>query len=136
MTLNDIISTIEAGLQDINPIWDGRKCILELKEVDYQWKQMEWIGFYFQYVCETKLNEKGFEVSGKKYGNVEFDFYKEINWDAKSHAIKANDHKTILNDEEAINQSIQKYGEHGIIMALLDVEYNDDEEPFRSGMET
>lgn len=40
-------------------------------------------------------------------------------------AIKSDDHKCILNDCGAIDATIKKYGEHGVLIALCDVEYND-----------
>ncbi|MCL5674220.1 MAG: hypothetical protein M1501_00510 [Candidatus Omnitrophica bacterium] len=36
--------------------WDGRESILKMKKSDYsQWRQMEWIGFFFQFLCEQGL---------------------------------------------------------------------------------
>jgi len=130
-TYQEDISIICQALQSINTSWDGKKAILELKDLDYQWRQMEWIGWYFEVLCKSKLNEKGFEIPGKKYGNVEFDSFKSINWDMKASAVKSHSHRAILNDCQAIDQSIDEFGSHGIIMALLDVEYNDDNRSFQ-----
>ena len=41
---------------------------------------MEWIGFYFQFLCERYLSSI-LEISGPKYGKVEFDAFKNIPWD-------------------------------------------------------
>ena len=49
----------------------------------------------------------------------------EINWDLKAKAIKSDDHKVILNDRAAMEDSIARHGFHGEIIALCDVEYND-----------
>lgn len=62
--------------------------------------------------------------------NVKFDLKRSINWDLKSTAIKSHNHIIILNDCEAMNLSIEKYGYHGEIIALCDVEYNDIDRSF------
>lgn len=119
------------SLGSMSPQWDGKRSIMELKEADYQWRQMEWIGFYFEHKCRTRLAGSGFDVPGKKYDNVVFDSFRSINWDMKASAIKSHSHRIILNDKRAINESIKDYGAHGIILALLDVEYNDDTRSFQ-----
>ena len=49
MKFNTLSQRIGSKLIDIPKYWDGRESILEMKESGYpQWKQMEWIGFYFQ----------------------------------------------------------------------------------------
>lgn len=111
--------------------WDGKQSIMELKKIDFQWKQMEWIGFYFESLCRTYLANTDFIMPGKKYGNVEFDSFRNINWDMKSSAIKSHSHRIILNDKIAIDESLENYGCHSVILALLDVVYNDDDRSFQ-----
>ena len=60
-------------LSRIKPEWDGKKAILKLKKIDYQWRQMEWMGFYFEALCHDLLTEKNFQIPGKKYGRTKFD---------------------------------------------------------------
>ena len=61
-----IAKEISNELKKIPKTWDGRKAILEMKVSEYnQWKQMEWIGFYFQFLCEMHLN-KIMEIPGPK----------------------------------------------------------------------
>ena len=51
-----IAQEISKGFQNIPILWDGRKSILEMKGAGFnQWKQMEWIGWYFQFLCEKLL---------------------------------------------------------------------------------
>ena len=57
--------------------------------------------------------------------------FRTINWDMKTHAIKSDNHKIILNDKVAINKSIKEFGCHGLILALVDVEYNDNNRSFQ-----
>ena len=104
--------------------WDGKTCVLELKEANFQWKQMEWWAFYFEYKAKNIL-KSDFQIPGEKFGNVTFDVKGEINWDLKASAIKTDSHKIILNDKAAMDASVKRDGVHGEIICLCDVEYND-----------
>ncbi len=106
---------------------------MELKEANYNWRQMEWWSFYFEYLCLQKLGDQ-FQIPGDRFGKVKtacFDLKRTINWDVKAKAIKSDDHRSILNDMEAIQRSIEKYGAHGLIIGLCDVEYNDEQRTFQ-----
>lgn len=105
-------------------VWDGRAAILEMKEAAYHWRQMEWAGFYFEFLCAARLQPE-FEVPGETYGTTAFDAKRSLNWDFKWHAIKSHSHTCILNDKSAMKATISTYGEYGAIIALSDVEYND-----------
>ncbi len=68
--------------------WDGQDCILEMKESGGRhWRQMEWMGFYFEFCCQ-KMLQGVMEMPGPKYGKVEFDGFLDIPWDFKTHAMK------------------------------------------------
>lgn len=111
--------------------WDGKECILEMKDSgNRQWKQMEWIGFYFQYCCDTYL-ESIMTIPGPKYGRVEFDGFLGIPWDFKAHAMNTSSHQIIVNDSEAIAKGIEEYGSVGLILALGKVVYNDENRTFQ-----
>lgn len=71
------------------------------------------------------------EMPGDRFGNVTFDLKGAINWDLKASAIKTNSHIIILNDKEAMEYSISRNGRHGEIIALCDVEYNDEDRSFQ-----
>ena len=132
MSFLDISKQIGEILQEKIPkIWDGRESIIEMKDADYrQWRQMEWQGFYFQFLCEGCL--KGtLEIPGLKYGNVEFDGFKIIPWDFKTHAMNTSSHQVIINDSEATANAIEEYGEVGLILALGKVLYNDEDRTFQ-----
>ena len=43
------IELLKRDLSRLPKFWDGKSCVLELKDADYQWKQMEWWAFYFEY---------------------------------------------------------------------------------------
>lgn len=112
--------------------WDGKKCILEMRDKGGRhWKQMEWIGFYFQFLCEKIL--AGFvEMPGLRYGNVQFDGFFEVPWDFKAHAMNTSSHQIIVNDSRATAEAIKQYGEVGLILALGKVEYNDEARSFQA----
>ncbi|MDR1551971.1 MAG: hypothetical protein LBS69_00710 [Prevotellaceae bacterium] len=118
------IEILKKELPELPQNWDGKECILKLKAADYNWKQMEWWAFYFEYEVKKLLADK-FSFPGDRYNNVCFDLKRTINWDLKAKAIKSDETKIILNDKSAMDMSIEKSGCHGEIIALCDVEYND-----------
>ena len=118
------IELIKSDLSKMPVLWEGKACVLELKEADYNWRQMEWWAFYFEHKFQS-IFKSAFQFPGEKYDRVNFDLKGEINWDLKAKAIKSDDHKVILNDRGAMEDSIARHGFHGEIIALCDVEYND-----------
>jgi len=131
MTLLEVAKQIGGKLKSIPTTWDGRKSILEMKESGYpQWKQMEWIGFYFQFLCEKYLLGI-MEIPGPTYGNVTFDAFKDIPWDFKVHAMNTSSHQIIVNDSEAIANGIKDYGAVGLTLAIGEVVYNDENRTFQ-----
>jgi hypothetical protein len=132
MTFQDTAQSIGNLLSaSIQKHWDGKVCILQMKTSgNRQWRQMEWIGFYFQFCCETYL-ESIMEMPGPKYGRAEFDGLLGIPWDFKAHAMNTNSHQIIVNDSEAIAEGIKKFGSVGLILALGQVIYNDENRAFQ-----
>jgi hypothetical protein len=127
------VKLAQVALSHLPPVWEGKRCILELKRANYNWKQMEWWGFYFEFLCRQNLAAE-FVVPGDQYGRTRtacFDAKRTINWDFKAKAIKSDDHRSILNDVTAMDASIKQYGAHGLIVALCDVEYNDIDRTFQ-----
>jgi hypothetical protein len=127
MSSKDFANDIEQAkkaLATLPRVWEGKKSVLELRAADYNWRQMEWWAFYFEHLCHKRLDGV-FQIPGERFGTVGFDLKGCVNWDMKAKAIKSDDHKCILNDCSAIDATIAKYGEHGVLIALCDVEYND-----------
>ena len=125
-------------LRDIPKEWDGKKSILEMKEGGSQhWRQMEWMGFYFEFLCEKFLSLEDLEVSRSaaderdSYGNTQFDGFFAIPWDYKAHATNTSNHRVIINDREAIEGAVTEYGAVGVIVAIGAVEYNDEDRSFQ-----
>lgn len=133
MTQKKDVQSAKRLLSTLPTIWDGKESVLELKEANFNWRQMEWWGFYFEHLCYERL-EGSFEIPGDRYGTARtacFDIKGSINWDLKAKAIKSDDHRSILNDTKGMKWSIKEYGAHGLIIALCDVEYNDDDRTFQ-----
>ncbi len=127
----DLAKEISSRLMKIPIHWNGKKSILEMKNSNFpQWKQMEWIGFYFQFLCERFLKDT-MKMPGPRYGNVTFDGFKKIPWDFKAHAINTTTHQIILNDSEATANAIRDYGCIGLILALGEAKYNDEQRNFQ-----
>jgi len=127
---SDDLNKIKPLLTGLPPRWDGKKCVLEMKDANFQWRQMEWWAFYFELLCHRKLGSV-LKMPGEKHNTVVWDATGTINWDFKAKAIKTDSKSFILNDQEAMNASIEKYGEHGLIVCLCDVEYNDKDRSFQ-----
>ncbi len=121
---------MEKQLKQLPTVWDGKKCIIELKNADYQWRQMEWWAWFYEFKVKQLLANIA-SIPGKKYENVEFDLKRSINWDLKASAIKSGSHKIILNDKQAMETSCMEFGRHGEIIALCDVEYDDADKSFQ-----
>ena len=88
------------------------------------------MGFYFESLCKTHF-EGIIDMPGKRYGKTVFDAFSEISWDFKTHAANSANHTVITNDEEAIVNTISDYGYYGVILAIGEVEYNDEEQTFK-----
>ena len=129
--INRAVEKMKAVCAKMPVVWDGRKSILEMKNAGFaHWKQMEWAGFYFQFLCENRFADI-VEIPGKKYGNVEFDAFNAISWDFKAHAANTTSHRVITNDTEAILNTIDDYGCYGLVLAIGQVKYNDEQRTFK-----
>jgi len=115
--VNQIIRILKTSLPKTI---DGKEAILELKRIDYNWKQMEWIGWYFEHLLFTTIIGALGGTGGPTFGNTAFDYKKKYVWDFKTHPIltpKGNRNDTmILNDKEAIDLCVQKYNGIGFIV--------------------
>ena len=111
--------------------WDGKQCILELKEVNFNWRQMEWVGWYFEYKARKTLVDQIGGKEGPKFGNTALDYHRHFIWDFKSHILNSSSHPwAILNDCEAANNCIEEYGGIGFVIALGEAIYNDEDGSF------
>ncbi len=111
--------------------WDGRKSILALREVDYNWRQMEWIGWYLEYFGREALMAHYGGDDGPRYGKTTFDYQNRYVWDFKAHPSNSPSSKwAVMNDCEAVDRCIAEYGGIGFIIALGEADYNSDQRDF------
>ena len=131
--MNQIFEKLKSNLPTI---WDGQESILYMKDNGCtQWRQMEWPGFYFQFMCERILGKDGFmDIPGPKYGNVVFDGFKTIPWDFKAHSIdkdKKDTGKIPTNGYAESLQAISEYGQICFIIITGDSDYDDSDQSFK-----
>ncbi len=116
---------IKACLENGLPTkWEGRSTILELKDADYMWRQMEWIGWYFEYKARSVLIDALGGDLGPSFGRTVFDYQREFVWDFKAHPLNAG-HWAIMNDCEAVNACIESFSGNGFVVAVGIAEYDD-----------
>ena len=106
---------LKQRLDIIPKFWDGKKSILELKENNFQWRQIEWIGFWFEYWCKNNLSDIMEIPYHNKIKNVTFDAFWKFPWDFKTHAIN-NGRYVIVNACSAIEHAISEFGYFGLVI--------------------
>jgi hypothetical protein len=108
----------------------GTDAIVQMKDgVSRNWRQMEWIGFWFEFFIDTRIKPTLGNTSGPKYGQTTFDFKLDYVWDLKAHPQHKDD--LLLNDQVAVRSCIQENGGVGFIIVEGEVEYDDDKETFK-----
>jgi hypothetical protein len=131
MSLAAAVDLIAERLTRAPRHWNGRDAILEMRRAGFgHWKQTEWIGWYFQYLCSSLLASV-MQIPGPSFGHPQFDGLLLIPWDFKSHAINKSRHEVIVNDSEAVASAISVYGSVGLILASGEASYNDRARTFR-----
>ena len=127
----DAVEKLGLASQSMPKVWDGRESILAMKDAGFRyWRQIEWLDFYFKF-----LYQKHFagiiDMPGKKYGNTEFDAFREISWDFKVDSVDPGVYSVTANDAEAIADTLSDYGCYGIILAMGDMEPDDKQASFK-----
>lgn len=112
--------------------WDGKSCITEMHTAEAtHWRQMEWIGWYFQWKAFDLLTTHLGGAAGGSYGNSDFDYQNECVWDFKAHVSNSGKPWAILNDSIAIEECIKEHGSVGFIIAEGPAFYNDVQQTFK-----
>lgn len=109
---------------------DGREAILQMKnEGSNNWRQMEWIGFWFEHFVETQIKKSLHLSNGPTYGHTTFDIQRNFIWDLKAHP---TDKKSlILNDKIAIYNCLFDHSGLGFIVLNGHAEYDDESQSFK-----
>ena len=116
----EIVSTI---LKKIPRTVLGKSAILEMKdEGSRNWRQMEWIGFWFEHFISKNLPSYEFD-SENQFGKTKFDLSRDFLWDLKAHPNQVD--KLILNDRDAIQTCLLQRGGLGFIILSGDVVYDE-----------
>jgi hypothetical protein len=99
---------------------DGCQAILALKAVNYNWRQMEWIGWYFEYFAREALVASLGGGTGPSFGRTGFDYQRSFVWDLKAHPRLDRNGRlnrwAVLNDQEAIHRCIDERGGVGFVI--------------------
>lgn len=121
-------------MSQLPSVWEGKDAILFMKENGSRnWRQMEWPGWFFEFMCgEILSRDSFFEIPGKAYGRVSFDGFREINYDFKSHSeFEGSTSKVPTNGYLEVEQAIEEFGQVCFIVACGDVEFDDDNQSFK-----
>jgi len=111
--------------------WDGKKVILEMRDNGGKhWRQTEWPGWYFEFLCEKYLKEV-MEFNKIKYGKVFFDGFLEVPFDFKAHTINKKTSKVPTNGTREVAKAIEEYGCVIDIIALGEGTYDDINQTFK-----
>jgi len=115
--------------EKLRPTLDGRETILRLRDVGRNWRQMEWIGFGFEFLAKSLLESHQGFGDGPTFGRTEFDLQRDFVWDLKAHPSGSTGRsQAILNDQEAVDLCIVEYGSVGFILACGSASYDVDGE--------
>lgn len=102
----------------------GKEAILRMKkEGSTNWKQMEWIGFWFEHLVSKHLLPAVGDQALSKHGKTTFDLRRQYIWDLKSHPNQSK--SLILNDKSAIEECLERESGLGFIILSGDVEYDE-----------
>ncbi len=121
-------------MSELPAYWEGKETIRYMKDNGCRnWRQMEWPGWYFQFMCENILSKgQFFTIPGPAYGNVEFDGKREIPWDFKAHTSNTSSKdKVPTNGYTEVEAAIEEYGCVGFIIASGDAIFDDDNQSFK-----
>ncbi len=127
----EIVSEFERLANGLALRWDGTKAVSELKEADFNWRQMEWFGFYFEHlVRQDPVLSDAFGERAEIIENTAFDGFASVPWDLKTHVTRDRSGNTqprvILNDEDAIDEAVQRYGSVCVAILIGAAEFDED----------
>lgn len=132
LDVTKIAELICPAIKKIPKNWDGKNVILEMKKnKGRNWRQMEWIGWYFEYWCNRNLKSIMEMPCSKNYGKVEFDGYLEIPWDFKVHVTKPGKNNIIVNDLQSIKNAIKDFGCIGLIVVIGSAIFDNESQDFK-----
>ncbi|MCL2712493.1 MAG: hypothetical protein FWD37_04380 [Methanomassiliicoccaceae archaeon] len=110
---------------------DGKEAVTKMKnDGSKNWKQMEWMGFYLEELSREVLIRTIGGSTGPRYGRTGMDYKLKYVWDIKVHSAYDSKGKEIrdcvLNDVEAIENTLIDYGAVGFMLYLVNPEWDID----------
>ena len=120
------VTALSGVVEKVLPtVIDGRFAIEVLRsEGSSNWRQMEWIGFWFEHVVETQVVPETGGSRGPTYGRTEFDFQRNFVWDLKVH-LDGSDW-LILNDQEAVHACLDEHAGLGYLIVEGTADFDPD----------
>ena len=110
---------------------DGKSAILEMRDGGSpNWRQMEWIGFWFEYFVKFQIIPEIGGGVGPTFGSTTFDFQRDYVWDLKAHP--NNSDLMILNDKKSVLDCVYENGGMGFIIVLGETKLDDDSQTFKN----
>jgi len=114
---------VKAVRASIPPEIAGKIAIEAMRsEGSRNWRQMEWIGFWFEHVVENEVIPKTGGSRGPSYGRTSFDFQRNHVWDLKVH-LDGSDW-LILNDQESVNACMEDHSGLGYLIVEGSAEFD------------
>lgn len=126
----EVLSLFDVLSKSVPKYVDGKNAIIEMKNGGSRnWRQMEWIGFWFEFFLEKNLIPILGGSKGPTYGTTQFDFKKKYVWDLKAHPSESK--SLILNDQTAVKECVKSERGLGFIIISGQAEYDDAEGSFK-----
>lgn len=114
MKLNDLLEV------PISKQWDGKAAILDMQLEDGPYKQMEWIGFYFEHIAQKHFDS----TPAKAKEPFDFKIGRHL-IDAKTHVINEGKTRVLLNSKSRIDETVQTQPIYYLVL-MTEVEYDSD----------
>jgi hypothetical protein len=110
---------------------DGKSAILEMKDAGSpNWRQMEWIGFWFEHFVDEVFLTESKGLTGPVFGKTQFDMMLSAPWDLKAHP--SDIRQIILNDKSAVDACISQFGTVNYLLISGHTEYDDENRSFKT----
>lgn len=120
----EAIAIAKGLLGVLPPRVDGKSAIVEMRDGGSRhWRQMEWIGFYVEYVVEHRVRRDVGAKQGPMRQNTQFDLQLTRVWDLKAHPTAVS--TAPMNDQMAIRECIRDYGGVGFVIVEVEAEYDE-----------
>lgn len=93
------------------------------------WRQMEWIGFWFEHFVDDVFLTKSTGLTGPRFGTTQFDMMLSEPWDLKAHPDEIR--QVILNEKTAVDACIDQFGAVNYLLIAGKTSYDDENQSFK-----